>query len=125
MRAFVVICVLLVLVSVGASIYIQRAYAQTNIIDVTKISVNLSKYDGSGREVYILSLQCELLIDSVVQHTFTVTKEYQSRLDLNDLAIGIRNDMQAEIDKYVDEQGIFNHAKMDQLVTYLETNLSW
>ena len=125
MRAFVVICVLLVLVSVGASIYIQRAYAQTNIIDVTKISVNLSKYDGSGREVYILSLQCELLTDSVVQHTFTVTKEYQSRLDLDDLAIGIRNDMQAEIDKYVDEQGIFNHAKMDQLVTYLETNLSW
>ena len=57
----------------------------------------------------------------VINKDFSV--RYRTGQDIEDKALKMQELMQAEIDKYNSEQQIFDHAKMDLLVTYLNNNL--
>ena len=68
-----------------------------------------------------LNMVCTDDTVEVINKDFSV--RYRTGQDIEDKATEIKEDMQAEINKYNSEQQIFDHAKMDLLVTYLNNNL--
>ena len=88
------------------------------VIDVTKINVTLQM-----PKLYNITLNMTCTEDTVEVINKDFSIRYRTGDDINDKAVLFLELMQAEIDKYQEEQNIFNHTKMDNLVTYLETNL--
>ena len=103
----------------------REAIAQVNTINITKTSVSLVSENGQGQGQYSITLQCELLTDDSPVYTFSITKDYEMGSAPSALYTAFYNAMQAEIDKYEDEQAIYNHSQLDTVVTTLESNLTW
>jgi hypothetical protein len=67
-------------------------------------------------------LVCEESATEVINEEFSV--DYIEGQDIDDLRTQMLEDMQEAIDKWNEEQLIMDHQKMDNLVTYLQSNLT-
>ena len=87
-------------------------------INVTKKSVTLQM-----PKLYNITLNLTCLDEQqeVLNKDFSV--RYRTGDNIDDKASKFLKMMQYEINKYLEEQNIFNHTKMDNLVTYLGGNL--
>ncbi len=88
------------------TIQISKASAPESIPGLWNPTINLKIFDN-GVEV--------------LNKDFSV--KYRKGEDINIKQQKFLVLMQSAIDKYKGEQQIFNHAKMDDLVTFLESNL--
>lgn len=70
----------------------------------------------------ILNMICTDAAVEVINQDFST--RYRTGDDIDDKTAGLFADMQAVIDEYNAEQVVFDHAKMDTLVTYLNSNLA-
>lgn len=102
-----------------------QATAQAKTINVEKVSVVLVSDNGQGQGQYSITLQCQLLVDGTPEYTFNITKYYQMGTAPSALYNAFYDAMDKVIDKYNDEQVIYNHAQLDSVVSNLESNLSW
>ena len=68
-----------------------------------------------------LNLVCEESSVEVLNQDFSI--RYRTGEDIADKEAAIQADMQNAIDEYKDEQTIYDHAKMNTLVTNLNNNL--
>ena len=67
-------------------------------------------------------LVCEESATEVINEVFSIN--YIEGQDIDTLRTEMLENMQDAIDKWNEEQAILDHAKMDNLVTYLQSNLS-
>lgn len=87
--------------------------------NVTKVSVS-EAMDGMWN--ITLNLTC---LDSAVEViNQNISFKYKIGQDIDDKQAEALESMQEIIDDYLAEQVIFDHAKLDNLVTYLESNLT-
>lgn len=88
------------------------------VIGVTKVSVS-EQMDKLW--TIVLNLACTEDAVEVINRNFSV--KYKLGQDIDNKRAEFLERMQDTIDAYIGEQAVFDHAKMDSLVTYLETNL--
>lgn len=88
-------------------------------IEVTKVSVS-EQMDKLWN--ITLNLTCEEDSVEVINQDFSI--KYKLGQDIDDKRSRFLEQMQNAINAYTGEQAVFDHAKMDSLVTYLQTNLT-
>lgn len=70
----------------------------------------------------MLNMVCTDATVEVINQNFSA--KYRTGDNIDNKTAQLRKQMQATIDEYNVEQQIFDHAKMDDLVTYLNANLT-
>ena len=87
-------------------------------IEVTKQSVS---EQIKGLWNITVNLRClESAVEVINQD---VSVRYKTGDDIDDKRARLLDKMQVIIDEWKNEQAVFDHAKLDALVTYLESNL--
>jgi len=89
------------------------------IITVTKKSVLLSQ-----ERLYSITLNLKCTNGGIEVINQDVSCEYRTGDAPQDLAVQFQKKMQYIIDKYKEEQVIYNHAQLNTMVTWLGTNLT-
>ncbi len=87
-------------------------------IVVTKVSVS-----EQLEKLWNITLNLQILDDATEVHSENFSSRYRTGDDIADKEAQLQIDMQEAIDDYKDEQTIFDHAKMDTMVTNLNNNL--
>ena len=85
---------------------------------VTKVSV-LEQME----KLWNITLNLQILDDAVEVHNENFPIRYRTGEDIADKEAKVQAMMQEAIDDYKSEQVIFDHAKMDTMVTNLNNNL--
>lgn len=85
---------------------------------VTKVSV-LEQME----KLWYITLNLQILDDAVEVHNENFPIRYRTSEDIADKETKVQAMMQEAIDDYKAEQVIFDHAKMDTMVTNLNNNL--
>lgn len=89
------------------------------VITVTKEAVRLQ-----NPNLYYIDINM-VVIDGgseVINQTFQIN--YNTGQDPESEIKSLKNQMQAAIDNYIAEQVVYNHAKLDNAVTWLNNNLT-
>lgn len=87
-------------------------------IEVTKQSVS-ERMKG----LWNITINLRCLEDAVEVINQDVSISYRTGQDIDNKRAKLLEKMQVVIDEWKNEQAVFDHAKMDALVTYLESNL--
>lgn len=87
-------------------------------IVVTKVSVS-----EQLESLWNITLNLRILDDAIEVHNQNFSARYRTGDDIADKEAQLQIDMQEVIDGYKDEQTIFDHSKMNTMVTNLNNNL--
>ena len=87
-------------------------------IEITKQSVSERM---KGLWNITINLRCLESAVEVINQDVSIS--YRIGQDINDKRSKLLERMQVIIDKWKNEQAVFDHAKMDTLVIYLESNM--
>lgn len=88
-------------------------------VNISKISVREKQ-----KNLYIITLNMQYLDGEDILWSQNFEQEYRTGDNIADLAQRFDADMQEAIDTYKQEQVYYNHAQMDALVAWLNTNVT-
>lgn len=115
------------------SVLTKPALAQgVKTVVVEKISTSLAMSNGDGQGKYRITLGCNLLLDGAEQdlevgqeYLFIKSVDYAMGGSVPGVYQDFEDVFQAEIDEWVAEQAIYNHAQLNTVVSTLQSNLAW
>lgn len=90
------------------------------------LAINVTKKNVSERfsGLWFITFNLQCLESDIEVINEDVSVIYKTGYDIDNKRQELLTKMQAIIDEWISEQQIFDHQKMDNLVTYLETNLT-